>query len=1275
MIKQVVTITAAITAQPGTVIEYQWKINDSAFAAKEPVAGNIRFAAAGNYTIECIAVVGDVNSPCSTTASQVVQVTDNGKQYEAGVLHTSPRQEEKAVLKWWAHAFFLVPAAAGLFYSLYKRKKTAPSKDPQTPGGSGGKPGKQPYEVPFERTDIKLVQPDRDLRRTLLQMRYKAEEEYLVLNVPGTIASVIRSGGSPQLVYVPLTRQQEYLIIIDRSNPKSMMTHLFGYLAGIINDNGIPVTIFYYDKNFTCFNSQHPGGISLQRLAETHGAATLIIMGKAHELVYRAYAVIEEKFLTELNRWEQKAIITPIPAGDWGAKEKVLQEYMILIPADVMALQKLIPSLKEKIKLKQSHLDAIEEKPYTTLYVDFREVDELKQYLDNDAVLFQWLCAICVYPRLRWEVVVETGKAILDKNGQPEKLNYSNLLKLSRIAWMQDGVFPQATRLELLKQLTIENELCARETLLRMFNYSSMLYKGDNFFFEEEKKRQQLTSEFVLYSSDNKKYSQFENSKELFKQLWQNNAILDVPLKKYLEQPTGSNWQTPVQEGRGSVGLATYFKGETEKATKPSRIKRIAAGIGAVLLIGFWGYLGLGNALNMPVSNLYQYGSGNVALSIAVQKNFQPCGDTATGRFDVLTGNLVMERKAGNRQVVYNKQTGIATINLPIREYEGMYGNGQLTLNWGDADKTVVVPISFIEKTVPDSISIGCSENTPAEKIPLYIRYNDVSAYNQSQATLAGALYNYNVSALEEKFTDPSRIVYYNDGQKARADSVAQIIQQSMGIAVKTELVREDRTPPPVPILFLNLSSLKDSINSWTEINVAGLPATLNEIWTGRTLNRLMNIDIKKRLLWYSTNDRNTYGTYRIDAVYRNAAGTYKVIALGDKQYKVFMIRNVRQGAFELAACQDFAANKQMLLDKDDAYCGIFHRMVWYYANNPAVVYLPFNGAALAASEKIKMDRKADSINRMVKPDEAYTVTLYSNEKYAVATPAQVGSWLTGSRIGFNVRRNNTPINLTNTTATVINNATPFNRSYLVVTPKGVQPGYDNNPVDVQQTTGPDCAVTYYSIEDVRKTPLKICKLDLSKAALTELPKELFECKNMQQLTLGQTAIPEASIKNLQASLPKCNIAYTLQPKQPQKDTTFHLAREISFRSPGKLTTSDVAYLNTLKDVMLKDGDARVKLVAYYKDKNDQEDARSNVAEIKGVFINRSSAIYANQVIEQVLPEARANGPAKSSAYEMPPVRTSAGTGPFQQGDPPTKVTIYISGFPASFTNSAPKKS
>lgn len=794
-----ITISAVVDADTGTVSYYQWTINDTVFTTQAPVAKDLVFTKEGDYVVQCRAVVGSVNSPCTVTANKTIKVLDNGIQYSAVFSSNRPgNYTTKTGLKWWTTLLLLLPAAAALFYALFRRRPTKTVT--QTKASPGALANKGPYEIPFEQNDIKLIQQDRELRRTFIQMRYRSEEETLVLSVAGTITSIIKSGGSPQLVYAPLTQQQQYLVLIDRANPKSMLTHLFTWLVKSIADDGIPVSTFYYDKNFVCYNDGFPGGLTLQRLAETNNNATLIILGKAHELVYNVYPSIEEKFLKELSRWQSKAVITPVPLKDWSAKEKILQQYLVLLPADSSSLQQLMPALREKIKPNTGLLETTDAQQYTLRETDFRDGNELRNYLGQDEVLFQWLCAICIYPKLKWEIVVEVGKTILDKYNQPEKLNYTNLLKLCRITWMQQGVFPQATRLELLKELTVDNEVCAREKLLRMLNYSTSLYGENGHFYEEEKKRQQLTNQFILHASNNSRYAGYADSREAFKKIWQNDAILDMPLKKYLDKTSNGQWQTPVNIAEHSVGLTTYFEQHSVSGKKDFIIKKIAAAAVTVLLLGVWVWLGYGGGAQKihPYIVLDNENTAQmVPVIFTVLRDFSACGDTVQKNFDQLGGYFDNEKL----QLTWDAKTATASFAVPYKSI--VTGKADILFTWA-GDKTAKASIVFTGHRLPDTVTISCVNNITNKRIPLYVRYNDTAGYRSIEASLADVLNRFNLSPEQADFTDTSHIIYYEKNQKARADSIAELVKQGMGINVREDFISEERTPPAVPMLFLN---------------------------------------------------------------------------------------------------------------------------------------------------------------------------------------------------------------------------------------------------------------------------------------------------------------------------------------------------------------------------------------------------------------------------------------------------------------------------------------
>ena len=815
--KKPVTLTATIDAEPGTVSNYQWTVKrpsgDSVFTTQQPRVDSLVFPNEGDFGIICKAVVGTVNSPCTATDEAVISVLDNGMHYSSAFSNPpAGSYQGKTRLKWWASLLFFLPAAACAAYSLLKRKKkknTAPQKTAAPETQQQG-----PFEIPFEQNDIKLIQQDRELRRTFIQMRYRAEEETLALSIPATINSTIQSGGSPQLVYAPVTQQQQYLVLIDRANPKSMLTRLFGWLVNSIAEDGIPAAIFYYDKNLVCYNDTFPGGLSLQRLAETNTSATLIMMGRGHELVYSAYPVIEEKLLRELNRWQNKAIITPVPVKDWGAKEKILLQYLILLPADTSSLQKLMPALREKIKPNTSLLEITDAESYSIKETDFQDLASLKAYLNNDEALFQWLCAACIYPRLSWEVLVEMGKTILDKYGEPQKLNYGQLLRLCRITWMQQGVFPQITRLELLKSLTVENEIAAREKLLEMLEYSTSLYGESNCFFEEDKRRQQLTNQFILHASNNNRFERYAHSREAFQKIWKKDAILDMPLKKYLDKTEKDKWQTPVNNGIQSVGLASYFDLQEKTDRKTTLLKRGLAAASALVLLAAWIYMGYGggakqwDALNFLA---LQDNPASQPLAVKVIKQFAACGDSLRQNFSQLDGYLEFDNE--KFPLAWDAKTGTASFdNIP---YESLVaGKATIMLSWAQ-NKSVTSPIVFTGRLFPDSVTIACQNRKIENKKPLYIRYNDTTGYQEIENVLVNALFEYNLSVLQSDFTDSSRIIYYEPGQKPRADSIAAIMAQTLGINVAEAFISEQRAPAATPILFLNTA--KDTVVAETK--------------------------------------------------------------------------------------------------------------------------------------------------------------------------------------------------------------------------------------------------------------------------------------------------------------------------------------------------------------------------------------------------------------------------------------------------------------------------
>src|SRR4030095_5861954 len=114
---------------------------------------------------------------------------------------------------------------------------------------------------------------------------------------------------------------------------------------------------------------------------------------------------------------------------------------------------------------------------------------------------------------------------------------------------IEEGSFPGSLRLSLLKELTTENEIIARRTMLNLMSESDKLIDVHSFSYEE-KMMQKYTDSFVLYANDHTKNDPYKKDAEKFMDLWRENALADIPLRIYLQNPN-HQWKTPINSLTG----------------------------------------------------------------------------------------------------------------------------------------------------------------------------------------------------------------------------------------------------------------------------------------------------------------------------------------------------------------------------------------------------------------------------------------------------------------------------------------------------------------------------------------------------------------------------------------------------------------------------------------------------------------------------------------------------------------------------------------------------
>ncbi len=486
-----------------------------------------------------------------------------------------PATRVKAPFRWATWLLGLVAAmATGLYFRLVfkdfrKRQATPPPSD------SGDEnplarfvSDEPPLEIPFQNRETTLIVRDEAFHQVVRTLRQRMEEETTRLHVPGTLRATLREGGFPTLVFQPRLAEVEFLFLIDRSQVRSQQVALFEYLFRAFSRENVGIERFFFHQNFDRFtNETHPGGFTLRQLTDTYRSRTLVVWSKGYPLLYPAYPVVEPAYREALAEFAQRAVLTPVAFADWGQKERALQDFFLLLPADLAGQVRLMRALAEG----KTHQDAYLRQQAADFYeaedVDFRDLDELAAYLADEG-LVQWLGAVALYPRLRWEVVVEMGRAILP----PERVNFSNLLKLVRIRWMHEGSLPDRTRLDLLKRLTPENEAKARETLLRMLEHAEQYFPGER-LFGEEKYLLQTTNRFTLYARDAQRYADFAPALKEFRTLRDKKLLPDRTMARYLEND-GRQWDTALnQRPKPDLALERLEREITELEAEEARLR------------------------------------------------------------------------------------------------------------------------------------------------------------------------------------------------------------------------------------------------------------------------------------------------------------------------------------------------------------------------------------------------------------------------------------------------------------------------------------------------------------------------------------------------------------------------------------------------------------------------------------------------------------------------------------------------------------------------------
>lgn len=322
-----------------------------------------------------------------------------------------------------------------------------------------------PYRLPIKIHHEQAVKLDERFFLLLDRLRSREAGERSRINMPATIKATARGGGFPSLRFRPFTRPTEYLILIDQQTKQGHQSQLFEYIFQHFVRKEVQAERFFFDgRPTTCWNDRYPEGLSLTQLRQRYSEARLLILADGYSFLNPASGELEP-WVQELLHWQQRALLTPAPTGDWNYREATLSEAFLTLPNSVGGMLELVQYFEERAT------PTLREWKYELEPTDkLLQVDEDRLVADLEAQLpphlLSWVAACALYTELHWDLTLAIGRTLRGET-EPE-IPFADLRLLARLPWFKRGYMPQEVRSALLDSgwLSTEEEQHARQAIV-----------------------------------------------------------------------------------------------------------------------------------------------------------------------------------------------------------------------------------------------------------------------------------------------------------------------------------------------------------------------------------------------------------------------------------------------------------------------------------------------------------------------------------------------------------------------------------------------------------------------------------------------------------------------------------------------------------------------------------------------------------------------------------------------------------------------------------------
>jgi len=318
------------------------------------------------------------------------------------------------------------------------------------------------------------------LRREVLQftreqavaLGQQRSVEREILDIQATVNATARRGGCLDLRKRRMNQRPAYVLLMDQLHPQDQQFNWFMHWEAEFRREGLQVETFVFSGDpHICWRPGSSTALHLEQLAVQRVGDRLIIFSDGASL-YDAVTGALQPWVreSELHRWRDRVLLTPLEPPDWGQREQKLAEAgFAVVPTTESGLAAMVQwlatgSARLEVRggarrLPPRLADASpawgETEPPDDVDQLHGLIGELRSYLGTNG--FRWFAACAAFPVLRWEFVLDLGRILL--GDQDAAVHVQSLV---RLPWMRRGAMPDWFRLRLLNELSQTEQSEAR---------------------------------------------------------------------------------------------------------------------------------------------------------------------------------------------------------------------------------------------------------------------------------------------------------------------------------------------------------------------------------------------------------------------------------------------------------------------------------------------------------------------------------------------------------------------------------------------------------------------------------------------------------------------------------------------------------------------------------------------------------------------------------------------------------------------------------------------